>query len=70
MKELTLKTEGMMCHHCEAHVKKALEALPGVTEAVPDFNTGLVLVRTEGPVEEAALKKAVEDEGYRFLSMQ
>lgn len=66
----TMKIEGMMCGHCEARVKKALEALPEVAEAVVSHETGTAEVRLEGEVAEDTLKKAVEDQDYKVLSIQ
>ena len=60
----TMKIEGMMCGHCEARVKKALEALEGVSAAVVSHESGTAVVTLTAPVEDAALKKAVEDAGY------
>ncbi len=65
--EKTLKIEGMMCPHCEMRVKNALEAVPGVTEAVPSHTAGSAVVTLERDVDMAALKKAVEDQGYKVL---
>ena len=62
--EKTLKIEGMMCPHCEARVKGALEALEGVSAAVVSHESGTAVVTLTAPVEDAALKKAVEDAGY------
>lgn len=62
--EKTLKIEGMMCPHCEMRVKKALEAIPGVTEAVASHTAGTAVVTLEKDVDTATLKKAVEDQGY------
>ena len=56
----TISIEGMMCTHCEATVKKALEALPEVTEAVVSHTAGTAVV----PVDDAALKAAVEAKDY------
>ena len=65
--ERTMKVEGMMCGHCEAHVKKALEALEGVTGAVASYEKGTVQVSLapDASVTEEELKKAVEAEGYQ-----
>lgn len=65
--EITMKIEGMMCMHCEAHVKKALEAIDGVKSAQPshDLNTAVITLEKEVPAE--ILKKAVEDEGYKVV---
>ena len=53
----TLKVEGMMCGHCEARVKKALEALPEVTEAVVSHETGTAIVTLNADVADDVLKK-------------
>ena len=55
----------MMCHHCEATVKKALEALPEVSEAIPDYQNGTVTVKLSGNVNDKILKKAVTGQGYK-----
>ena len=57
----TLKVEGMMCGHCEARVKKALEALPEVDEAVVSHEAGTAIVTLNAEVADDVLKKAVED---------
>ncbi len=66
----TVKIEGMMCHHCEASVKKALEALPQVDEAVVSHEAGTAVLSLNADVEEAAVKKAVEDKDYTFVGME
>ena len=66
----TIKIEGMMCPHCEARVKKALEALPGVTEAVASHEAGTAVVTLSEPVEDAALKKAVEEQDYTVVGIE
>jgi len=66
----TMYIEGMMCHHCEAHVKKALEALEGVTQATPDFEKGTCEVALSQPVDDGLLKKAVEDQDYVVLRIE
>jgi len=66
----TMKIEGMMCMHCEARVKKCLEALPGVTEAVVSHEAGTAEVSFEEAVTDEILKKAVEDQDYKVLSIQ
>lgn len=65
--EKVLKVEGMMCPHCEAHVKKALEAIPGVTAAVASHVAGTATVTLSEDVDVAVLKAAVEAEGYKTL---
>ncbi len=67
---VTLKIEGMMCPRCEAHVKKALEALEHVTEAIPDHTAGTAVVKASSPIPEDVLRTAVEDAGYTFLGLQ
>lgn len=65
-KEITLSVKGMMCGHCEKRVKDALEALPFVESATPDFNTGEVKVILCGENDLKAVKKAVKDAGYKM----
>lgn len=60
----TLKVEGMMCTHCEARVKKALEAIDGVESAAPDHNKNECVVVLNRDVADEVLKKVVEDQGY------
>ena len=67
---LTLHVKGMMCGHCEATVKAALEAIDGVSEARASHETGTVQLTLTRPVEEAALRKAVEDEDYEWEGME
>ena len=62
---VVLNVEGMMCAHCEARVKKALESVSGVIEAVADHNEGKVTVKTNGSVSLEKLAKAVTDQGYK-----
>ena len=66
----TLKVEVMMCGHCEARVKKALEALPEVTEAVVSHETGTAIVTLNADVSDDVLKKAVEDQDYPVTGIQ
>ena len=66
----TLAVEGMMCPHCEATVKKALEELPFVAEAAPDHTKGEVVVTLGGAFDEEAAKKAVEDKGYLYRGVK
>ena len=65
----TMKIEGMMCGHCEARVKKCLEALPGVTEAAVSHEAGTAVVTMSQPVADDVLKKAVEDQDYKVISI-
>ncbi len=66
----TLRVEGMMCSHCEARVKKALEAVEGVQSAVADHTKGTAVVTLKGSTSDEALKKAVEDQDYRVLGIE
>ena len=66
----TLKVEGMMCPHCEARVKKALEALAGVESAVADHTAGTAVVTLSAPVEDDALRAAVEAQDYKVLGVE
>ena len=66
----TMKIEGIMCGHCEARVKKALEALEGVKEAAASHVTGEAIVTLEADVADEVLKKAVEDQDYKVLEIQ
>ena len=60
----TMNIEGMMCIHCEARVKKALEAVDGVTEAVVSHEAGTAIVEMAQDIDNEVLKKAVEDQDY------
>ncbi len=62
--EKTLKIEGMMCGHCEARVKKALEAVDGVAEATVSHEKGTAVVKMSRDLPDATLKAAVEEQGY------
>ena len=66
----TMKIEGMMCAHCEAAVKKALEAIPEVVDAEVSHTAGTAVVTLQSPVDDAALKKAVEDKDYKVLGIE
>ena len=65
--EKTMKIEGMMCMHCEAHVKKALEALSEVDAAVVSHTEGTAVLTLNADVSDEVLKKTVEDQGYKVL---
>ena len=65
----TMKIEGMMCPHCQAHVKKALEAVSGVTAAEVSHEKGTAVVAMSEKVDNAALKAAVEQAGYTVKSI-
>ena len=66
---VTLKIKGLMCGHCEEAVRKALEAIPGVASAAADHEKSIAVVDLAVPVDEAAFKKAIEDEGYEYLGI-
>lgn len=65
----TLKVEGMMCEHCEKHVKDALMALEGVDDAVVDHKAGTAVVTISGEVADEALCKAVSEEDYKVVDI-
>lgn len=68
--EKTMKINGMMCGHCEARVKKALESLPEVKEAAVSHEAGTAVLTLEAPVADEVLKKAVEDQDYEVVSLE
>ncbi|MGN0589070.1 MAG: metal-transporting ATPase, partial [Ruminiclostridium sp.] len=65
--EITMKIEGMMCGHCEAAVKKALEAIDTVEEAIVSHEKGTAIVKLSKETDFAVLKKAVEDKDYKVI---
>jgi len=65
-KEMKIKVTGMMCAHCEAHCKKALEAIEGIESAVANHDTNEVVLTTSKNVDEALMKAAVEEAGYQY----
>ena len=65
----TMKIEGMMCGHCEAAVKKALEALDGVDSAEVSHEAGTAVVTLSNEVADDVLTKAVEDKDYKVLGV-
>ena len=65
----TMKINGMTCPHCEARVKKALEALPEVTEAAVSHEANTAVVTLSAPVADEVLRKAVEDQDYEVVSI-
>ena len=68
--EKTIKIDGMMCNHCEMHVKKALEALDGVKSAEVSHTAGTAVVTLEKAVADSALKQAVVDQGYTVTGIE
>ena len=67
--EKTMKIEGMMCGHCEARVKKTLEAIPGVEAAEVSHEKGTAVVKMASEVADDVLKKAVEDQDYQVTEI-
>ncbi|MBQ3367635.1 heavy metal translocating P-type ATPase [bacterium] len=65
----TVKIEGMMCPHCEARVKKVLEGLPFVTSADVSHEKGEAVLTLSGEFDEAAVRKVIEDNGYKVVSV-
>lgn len=70
MMEKTMKIEGMMCGHCEARVKKCLEALAQVDEAVVSHEAGTAVVKLNAQIEDDVLRKTVEDQDYKVIEIQ
>ncbi|MCQ2386612.1 MAG: cation transporter, partial [Clostridia bacterium] len=68
-KTMVLSVKGMMCPHCEQHVKEALEKLPFVSEAKADRETATVTLTTKGEADEGLLQKTVEDAGYQYFGI-
>lgn len=66
----TIKIKGMMCEKCEHHVKTALEAIPQVVSAVASHTDGIATVMLSGEVPDKQLKKAVENSGYKVISIK
>lgn len=66
IKDMKIKVNGMMCGHCEAHVKKALEAIEGINSAEASHEENLVTIACDGNVDEALIKAAVEEAGYEY----
>ena len=65
-KSMKISVKGMMCGHCEMHVKKALEAIDGITSAQASHESGTVTIETSKEVDEAVIKAAVTDAGYEY----
>jgi Cu2+-exporting ATPase len=68
--EKTMNIEGMMCGHCEARVKKALEALAEVEEAVVSHESGTAVVKLNAEISDEQLKNAVEAQDYKVTGIQ
>ena len=68
--EKTLNIEGMMCKHCEARVKKALEAVEGVNEAIVCHESGTAVVKADKEIANDILKNAVEAQDYKVTDIK
>lgn len=66
---MKISVKGMMCQHCEMHVKKALEAIDGITSAQASHESGTVQIETSKEIDEELIKKAVTDAGYEYCGM-
>lgn len=66
----TMKIQGMMCPHCEARVKKTLEAIAGVEEAVVSHEAGTAVVTLSADVSDETLKQAIEAQDYPVLGIE
>ena len=66
----TMKIEGMMCGHCEAAVKKALESLEGVEEAIVSHEEGTAVVSMTNEVSDDVLTQTVEDKDYKVTEIE
>ncbi|WP_026511637.1 heavy metal translocating P-type ATPase [Butyrivibrio sp. LC3010] len=67
--EMKITVNGMMCEHCEAHVKKALEAIDGIESAVASHEKKEVVITNSKDIDEALIKAAVEDAGYEYAGI-
>ena len=67
---VTIRVEGMMCGHCEATVKKALESLDFVSSAAASHETGSVEITLSGELDEEAVRKAISEEDYQYLGIE
>lgn len=68
--EITVKINGMMCQHCENHVKTALEALENVTQVSADHTKAQAVIKASGNIDKNAVKEAVEKAGYEFVGIE
>ena len=66
----TVMIKGMMCGHCEATVKKALEALDFVNEAVVSHDAGTAVITVSGDVDEAVIRKTIEDKDFEYCGIE
>jgi len=68
-KNMKIAVNGMMCGHCEAHVKKALEAIEGIETVVASHEENLVTITATGDIDEAVIKSAIEEAGYEYAGI-
>ena len=68
--EKTVSVKGMMCGHCEARVKKALEDINGIDEAIVSHEKGTAIISLSSDVSDKTIKKAIQDAGYKFLGIK
>jgi copper ion binding protein len=68
MNKLTVTVAGMSCGHCVSSVRSEVGQIPGVTAIDVDVASGTVVIDSTGPLEEAAIRTAVEEAGYRLAS--
>ena len=69
-RKMKIKVNGMMCAHCEAHVKKALEAIDGIESAVASHEENLVTITKSGDVDESLIRDAVTEAGYEYAGIE
>ncbi len=69
-KKQTLVVEGMMCEHCAAHVKEALEKLEGVSDAKIDLKGKTATVKVKERLDESTYRKAIEGAGYKLVEVR
>ena len=65
-----MRIEGMMCEHCQARVKKVLEALDGVESAQVSYQEGTARLRLRTPCDDDVLRRAVEEQDYKVISVE
>ena len=70
MTKMTLEIKGMMCPHCEAHMRKALEGMEGVTVLSVSHEAANAVIETAAPVAEEDFRKVVADAGYELTGIQ
>lgn len=69
-KKQTLVVEGMMCEHCAAHVKEALEKVDGVSDAKVDLKGKTATVKVKETLSEETFRKAIEEAGYKLVEVR